>query len=153
MNSAQNIKRLQVIAPQLAVGAATPTSTSVDTAGYDYATFHLILGTVDIAAATLAIQEGDASTSFANITGLIVGTSAVFNSTVASVLPASSDSGTITSFRVDLRAGRKRHLKMNLVVAGASSDSFNCCGMCELTRAETVPTTASDMGYLQLLSA
>jgi hypothetical protein len=82
---------------------------------------------------------------YADVTGLIVGTSLQISG-VASALPlaAGGDDG-ITLFHVDLR-DRKRDLKLVATAGDGSGTHTELTAVARLTRAEQVPIDAAGMG-------
>lgn len=150
MIALQNTKFVNLIPPVAIKDNASWTCTEVDTLGYDYATFVVNLGATDIAVATLKVQESNTSGSgFADVTGLVFGTSNNIAGS-ASTLPAATDDDKIFVFEIDLRKGRKRYLDL-VATAGNGTAGTYASGIAILSRGENCPVTAADRGASQIL--
>ena len=110
MISAQNTKWVSVTPPAAIVDNASLTTASIDTAGYEYCEIFLYLGATDIAMTALKVQESDNDSSYADVTGLVYGTSNGISGS-ASTLPSATDDNKCFKFEIDLR-GRKRYLDL-----------------------------------------
>lgn len=142
-------KVIQVIAPTAINDNSAWTTVEVDSAGWSYAQFFFMLGSNDIAVATLKLQESDASGSgMTDIPGLVFGTSN--NDTGStSTLPASDDDNLIFSLELDLSI-RKRYLDLSAVNGNGALGGF-AAAWAVLSRGSEVPVTASDRGISQVL--
>ena len=149
MIHAQNTKTINVIPPVAIKDNTSWTTTEIDTLGYDYAVITVNLGATDIAMAALKVQESDTSGSgFADVTGLVFGTSTnIAGST--SALPTATDDDDNFKFEIDLR-GRKRYLDL-VATAGNGTTGTYASAVCELSRATNVPQTAAERGCNQIL--
>lgn len=148
MNHAQRSKLVIVTSPQAIINNASATTASVDTLGFDYVKFTLILGATDIALTALKVQEADADSGYADVTGLVYGTSTNTAGTT-STLPSATDDNKGFSFLVDMR-GRKRWLDLVLTVGSGSTGAYVTV-IAELYRGESIPSTAALRGMAQEL--
>lgn len=130
----QNSKFVSITPPAAIVDNASLTTAAIDTLGHDYLTVTLYLGALDIAVTAFKLQEADADSGYADITGF----------TFASALPAATDDNKAYTFFVDLR-GRKRWIDvvatMGDGVAGTYAAVFGY-----LSNSEVAPTSASERG-------
>lgn len=149
MIQAQQAKMVAVTVPVAIVDDASYTTIEVDTKGFRYCTYYVMLGASDIAMAAFAVTESDtAGSGHANITGAIFGTS---NNTggSASTLPSATDDGLIFAVEIDLR-GRKRYLDLTLTAGDGTAGTF-AVAWAELTREEDGTATAALRGCSQIL--
>ena len=148
MNHLQVTKVINVIPPVAIVDNASWTTTEIDTKGYDYATIVINLGASDVAAAALKVQESDTSGSgFADVTGLVYGTSTDISGSTSSLPGTTND--TVWMFEVDLR-NRKRYLDVVATAGNGTSGTF-ASGVCLLSRAKNHPQTATERGVANVL--
>lgn len=141
-------KVVSVTPPAAIVDNASYTTASIDTLGYDYAVINVYLGATDIAMVALKVQESDTDGSYADVTGLVFGTSN--NDTgSASTLPSATDDNKFFSFFIDLR-GRKRYLDV-VATAGDGAAGTYAAIWAEMWRAAEAPRTAAQAGYSQRL--
>ncbi len=150
MNPAQHDKFVKITPPQAIVDNDSWTTTTLDTAGFDYARIIVHLGASDIAMVALKVQESDDSgmSGAADVTGLVFGTSTnVAGST--STLPSATDDNKFFAFEIDLR-GRKRYLDL-VATGGDGTAGTYLTAFAILSRAENRLLTASDRGISQIL--
>lgn len=138
--------KLVVVTPPAAILDNTAiTTTAVDTNGYAWATFYVLLGATDIAMAALKMTESDASGSgYTDITGLDYSTDGT--------LPSATDDNKIFAFDIDLRGGRKRYLDV-VATAGDGTAGTYCAIWAVLHRASELPSSAADRGLAATLLA
>jgi len=149
MIPAQAAKWAVAVAPGVIKDNAAFTATEIDTKGFKHCTIAIQVGATDIAMAVLKVQESDTSGSgFADVTGLVYGTS-TNTAGDTSALPTATDDNDIFLFDIDLR-GRKRYLKV-AATAGDGTNGTYLSGMALLTQAEIGPTTAAGKGANQVL--
>jgi len=147
----QYTKMSIVTAPAAKIDNTSASTTEIDTKGYDYAQFLVVVGDMTADLTALAITESDSSgTGHSNVTGAVFGTSTNSAGSTSS-LPAATDDNKI--FIVDLAlTGRKRYLDVTCTVGtGSSADGDYITILCRLSRAEETPNTASERGVTQLL--
>lgn len=152
MNYLQNCKVVNVIPPVAIVDDASWTTTEIDTKGYDACAIYINLGATDIAAVALKVQESDTSGSdFADVTGLVYGTSTLpaVDGGATSSLPSADDDGKVFAFFIDLK-GRKRYLDVVATAGNGTAGTF-ASGIAVLYKAEQAPTTATDKGLVAQL--
>ena len=126
----------------------SPSTTTVDTNGWDYAQIKFFYGASDIALTALKVQESDDDSTYADVTGLIWGTSTnVAGST--STLPSATDDNKIFTFDIDMR-GRKRYLKLVYTVGNGTTGAY-ATAVCTLGRAKDGPSTAAERGAAEVL--
>lgn len=149
MIHAQNEKTVIVTAPGALLDNASATTTEIDTLGYDYCKIKVILGATDIALTALKVQESDTSGSgFADVTGLVYGTSENIAGDT-SALPSATDDNKVFGFEIDLKA-RKRYLDVVATVGNGTNGAYVAI-IAELSRAKDEPVTASERGYGDIL--
>lgn len=150
MIHAQNCKTVAVTPPAAIIDNASATTASIDTLGYDYLKVVVHLGATDIAMTALKLQNSDTDGSYADVTGLVFGTS-TNTAGSTSTLPSATDDNKFFVFFVDLRAsGGKRYYDL-VATCGDGSTGTYLAAWAELWRAEDVPTTATDRGNSQEL--
>lgn len=147
-------KLVSVTPPAAIIDNASAVCNAVDSLGFRYARYVFHFGAMDIAVSALKIQESDTLTnattlaSAADITGAIFGTSN--NDTgSASTLPSATADNLFFTVEIDLR-GRKRYLNPVLTLGDGAAGTY-VAAWCELSRGETVPTTAAQKGVSQNL--
>lgn len=148
MNALQSCKYVNVTPSAALLDNASATTNSVDTLGYSHATFLISLGATDIALTALKLQEADADSGYADVTGAIFGTSADPTGTTTT-LPASTDDNKIYAIFVDLR-GRKRWLDMVITFGDGTVGGYVAC-TCILQGADQQQHTAAGMNLAQYL--
>jgi hypothetical protein len=144
MNQSQFNKFVSITPPAAIVDNASYTTTSIDTAGFEYLEVFVFLGATDIAMTALKLQESDTDGSYADVTGLIYGTSAGIAGTTAA-LPIATDDNKCFKFEVDLR-GRKRYFDL-VATAGDGSTGTFLTAFALLSRASDHPVSASERGF------
>lgn len=144
----QRKKRLWITTPAAIIDNAAATTTAVDTNGFDYAEIVVGFGTMDIAVTTMKVQTSDTDGSYADVTGLVYGTS-TNTAGSASTLPAADADGLFFSFFIDLRKV-KRFLDLSLTLGDGSSGTYVCAWI-DLWRAEDMPHNAATRGHSQEL--
>lgn len=135
-------KVVMVTAPTALVDDAAVTTSTIDTAGYDYATIVCYVGTTDIAMTALKVQESDASnmgsavdidaTDFSDATQKDIDGNAL-------ALPAADADGTFRIIGIDLRT-RKRYLDL-VANAGNGTSGTWFYAFAILERAKVSPST------------
>ena len=135
-------KLVSITPPAAIVDAASYTTASVDTLGYDYARINVYLGATDIDMTALKIQESDddgSSDAYADVTGLVAS-----GATGDGRLPQDDDDNKFFSFFIDLR-GRKRYLDLVATAGNGAAGTF-LAAWAELSRAKEGPQTAAQQG-------
>lgn len=149
MNELQKTKFLIVISPAAIKDNAAWTTNEIDTLGWDYLTIVFFTGATDIALAALKVQESDTSGSgFADVTGLICGTSTTIDG-VTSALMSATDDNKITVFEIDLR-GRKRYIDLSATAGDGTSGTY-AAAIAMLSRGKDAPVTATERGCDEIL--
>lgn len=144
----QDTKFVSVTPPQAIYDNASLTTASIDTKGYGYARIYVYLGATDIAMTALKVQESDTDGSYADITGLVYGTSSnIAGST--SALPSASDDNKCFLFEIDLR-GRKRYLDL-VATCGDGAAGTYATAWCILSHGSDAPVSASERGFGDIL--
>jgi hypothetical protein len=125
---------------------ASFTVTSTDTLGYSKATFVFALGASDIAMAALKLQESDDDSSYADVTGLVYGTSTnIAGST--SALPSATDDNKIYLLHIANLSGRKRYLKLVATAGDGATGTFgSAIAILENADVQTFDTTGYNVG-------
>lgn len=151
MRQQQHDKFVSVTPPGALVDDASLTTASIDTKGYAYCRIFCRLGATDIAMTALKVQESNddgSSDAYADVTGLVYGTSTdIAGST--SALPSATDDNKCFSFEIDLR-GRKRYLDVVATVGNGSVGGYYDV-FALLSHAQSVPVTKTERGYGNVL--
>ena len=149
MNQLQNTKLVSITPPAAIVDNASYTTASIDTQGWDYMQVVVYLGATDIAMTALKLQESDTDGgSYADVTGLVFGTSSnIAGST--STLPSATDDNKFFVFDVDLR-GRKRYFDLVATAGDGTAGTF-LTAFAILSRGKDQPVTAAERGASQIL--
>ena len=148
MNEAQHAKWLSVTPSAAIVDNASPATVSIDTLGYDYLEVICYFGAMDIAATVLKLQSSDTDGSYADVTGLVWGTSAnIAGST--STLPSATDDNKIFLFQVDLR-GHKRWFDLAVTLGDGSAGTY-FVALARLSKSKQPITTAAQAGAAEIL--
>lgn len=148
MNYAQTGRLVSITPPAAIVDNASYTTASIDTQGFDYLQVVVYLGATDIAMTALKLQESDTDGSYADVTGLVYGTSANTGGST-STLPSATADNSFFLFEVDLK-GRKRFFDL-VATAGDGSTGTFLAAFAILSRAKDVPVTAAERGASQIL--
>lgn len=140
MTAIQNCYFLNVTPPAAIVDNAAFTTQEVDTVvngvKYDYVTFLVIFGAMDIAVTALKVQGGNTSGSLSDIVGTVGGT--------AFTLPSSTSDNTIWSISVDTRQ-KGRYFDLNLTGGDGAAGTYATV-LAILSNAKEVPITAAAKG-------
>lgn len=154
MSPFTHYKAVRCIDPQV-VDNATATSYVIDTLGTVETHFVFTVGASDIAMTTLKVQESDSITDAttldtgADITGLVLGTSADPIDGTTSALPSATDDGKHFAFSVK-NQGRKRYLQVIAVAGNGTTGVALSCVAYKLT--EEGPATSAERGYSEHLT-
>ena len=127
---------------------ASPTTNSIDTKGWDYLEVYVVFGAMDIAMAALKLQSSDTDGSYADVTGLVSGTSLNIAGET-STLPIDTRDNTIYGLQVDLR-GQKRYFDLVITTGNGDAGTY-VMAIARLSRGKDMPTTAAEMGLLECL--
>lgn len=148
MIATQSQKIVAITAPAAIVDASGFVTAALDTNGWDYCTIVVQLGATDIAMAALKVQTSDTDGSYADVTGLIYGTSANSAGSTSTLPAADSDAG-LFAFHIDLRKV-KRYLDV-VATAGDGSAGTYMSAIAILSRGTDAPSTATGRGFAQEL--
>lgn len=144
----QDFKAVIAVSPQVRKDDAAWTATAIDTKGYEYCTILFQIGATDIAMAGLSVTHSDTDGSYTALTGAVFGTSTDIAGNTSS-LPGSDQSDTIVRVDIDCKTA-KRYLKVSATAGNGSAGTYlSAVGL--LSRANSVPVTASQMGCAQVL--
>lgn len=126
-----------------AVGATATATLTVDTLGYDYASFVVTRGnnSSTVFANVLKVEESDDNSSYSNVTTLVGGGTGGF--TMPTIAASATASAAIVKIDVDTKA-KKRYLKLSYT-PGAS---VTCGISARLSRPEVAPASASEAGVV-----
>jgi hypothetical protein len=141
MIHAQN-ERLVGDVSTAAVGATATATLTVDTLGYDVASFAVLRGNnaSTVFANVLKVEESDSqSTGYTDVTGLVGGAASGF--TMPTIAASATASAAVVKLDVDTKA-RKRYLRL----AYTPGVSVTCSLSARLSRAENSPANASEVG-------
>lgn len=151
MNHAQNTKVVQIVPPQAIVDNASWTPTIIDTLGFEHCQIIVQLGATDIAMAALKVQESDddaAADAYADVTGLVVGTSANIAG-ATSALPSATDDNKFMIFDINCMK-RERYLKLVATAGDGSAGTF-ISALAILSRPKQGVATAAQRGADEIL--
>jgi hypothetical protein len=153
MNEAQHAKWVNLLTDQTKDNDSF-TAVELDTKGFSYAEIAAIFQNVPANVAALSVQEADALVGdggvYADVTGLIVGTSNTIAGATSALPTAAAGDDKITLFQIDLR-DRKRYLKLVATAGNGAGTATELTAVARLSRAESVPVTAAGMGASQVL--
>lgn len=148
MNAEQQNKFVSITPPGAIIDDASATTASIDTNGWDYLTVVCYFGAMDIAATALKMQSSDTDSSYADVTGLVYGTSTDIAGSTSS-LPSATDDNKFFIFEIDLR-GQKRYWDLVATLGdGAAGTYFTAFGI--LSRGKNGPVTATERGVANVL--
>lgn len=123
----------------ISVTTAASASGTIDTEGFNHATFLTILDTAATNPTALVLGEGDVTDSFTDITAFVGDT--------AYTIPAvDTDDPQIVRFEVDLTA-RKRYLEL-AVTTGITQV---LAAVCVLSKASILPDSNSEWGVSEMV--
>lgn len=124
-----------------AVGATATASLTVDTVGYDYASFTVMRGNnaSTVFANVLKIAESDDNVSYTDVTALVGGGSGGF--TMPTIAASATASAAVVKLDVDTKA-RRRYLRLSYT----PGVSVTCAIAARLSRPEVAPANASEAG-------
>lgn len=125
-----------------AVGATATATLTVDTVGYDYASFTVMRGNnaSTVFANVLKVEESDSqSTGYADVTGLVGGAASGF--AMPTIAASATASAAVVKIDVDAKA-RKRYLRLSYT----PGVSVTCAIAARLSRPENSPANASEAG-------
>lgn len=151
MITAQNTKVVPIAFSEAITDDDSITTASVDLKGWDYAQVFVYVGTTDIALTALKIQQSDddaSSDAYADVTGLVFGTSDnIAGST--STLPSATDDDSFFIFDIDARK-TERYIDLVATVGNGSAGGW-VHAFAILSRGEDSPVTAAERGASQVL--
>lgn len=146
MQQLQRIKRGIVIAPAAITDNASFTTNEIDTAGFGQLAVHVIVAATDIAFTALKLQSSNTSGSgFADITGLVYGTSTLPETGATSALPTATDDNKIFSFYLNLDGKHGRYVDLVATIGDGAAGGF-AAAWYELTNSETGLSTSASRG-------
>lgn len=124
-----------------AVGATATATLTVDTVGYDYASFTVMRGNnaSTVFANVLKVEESDDNSSYGNVTALVGGGSGGF--TMPTIAASATASAAVVKLDVDTKA-RRRYLRLSYT----PGVSVTCAIAARLSRPEVAPANASEAG-------
>lgn len=124
-----------------AVGSTATATLTVDTIGYDYASFTVVRGNnaSTVFANVLKIEESDDNSSYANVTALVGGGAGGF--TMPTIAASATASAAVVKLDVDTKA-RRRYLRLSYT----PGVSVTCAIAARLSRPEVAPANASEAG-------
>jgi hypothetical protein len=150
MNHLQATKVVALYNPAAASTTGAYTTVACNRTGFDTARIVVQLGAIAADMTALKLTESDDDSSYSDVTGLVFGTSSnIAGST--SALPTTTTDEAFYVFDVDLRP-RKKYIKL-AATAGTNAGGTYMSALAILSRAHTVPDTASEMGASQVLRA
>ena len=149
MNHLQATKLVNLTPPAAIVDNTSLTVAELDTNGFDYVRYVLMMGATDKALTACVITEADVSaTSHANVTGLIYGTSTNLAGSTSS-LPSATDDNGFFVWDIDLRY-RKRYLDATITIGDGTAGGYFAV-FAILSRAKEAPATATQCGCKDIL--
>jgi hypothetical protein len=137
MRTALNQKFVNVTPPAAIVDNASFTTAELDTLGFRFVTYLIVLGATDIAVAALKLTESDtAGSGHADVDGTDYSTDGT--------LPSATDDNKIFAIHVDLR-GRKRYLDLTFTAGDGTAGTFGTV-IAVLSDPEIMRSSATDRG-------
>jgi len=147
--NAQLTKLVNLTPPAAIVDDASLAVAELDTLGYDYCEFIVILGATDIALTALTLTESDsAGTGHGNITASIWGT-ADNHVGSTSTLPSATDDNGFFKYEINL-TNRKRYIDATITVGDGTAGGFYTV-IAILSRAKESPSTAAQAGCKEII--
>jgi len=140
MNDALNQRTVIVTPPAAIVDNAAFVTAPVDTFGYRYVTFEVVLGALDIAIAALKLRHSDddgVADAYVDVDG--------GDYSVDGTLPSATADNGIVAIHVDCR-GKRRFLDLSFTGGDGSAGTYACV-LARLSRGETFARSAADRGY------
>jgi hypothetical protein len=137
-------KHVAVTNPGAIVDNAAFTTATIDTRGFAFLTFVVVLGALDIALAAFKLRESDAD----DMSGAADVEGADF-SVAPATLPAATDDNKLYAIHVNLK-GRKRYLDLTLTGGDGTAGTF-ASATAILSQASEVPASAEARGFAQEL--
>lgn len=145
MQVLQNLKVVKVTPPAVIVDAASLTTDTIDTKGWDEALFIVELGATDIAMTALKVQESDDS----GMSGAEDITGADFSVSPATLPSATADN---TQFGVHVKLGGSRKRYLDVVATGGDGSAGAYISVYViLSKGKEAPDSTSERGFNQLL--
>lgn len=133
---AQNTKTVVSLAPQ-SVASTTPTTTTIDTLGFNYLVVEFSLGANPAALTDFRLTESDTSGSGYSSIAAFTASGTTGNLR----LPQPGDANTVIKYFVNL-AGRKRYIKPEVTTGGTTLIAIKG----ELSRANQSPDSNTERG-------
>lgn len=152
MNPMQTTKLVPIAFSEAIVDDDSVTVADVDLKGWDYCQIAFRLGTTDIAMTALKVQESDddaASDAYADVTGLVVGTSADAYSGSTTSLPGATSDDNFIIFDIDCRKV-ERYVRLVATFGDGTSGGWGHA-FAILSRGENHPQSATERGALNVL--
>ena len=143
MVNAMNQKIVAITPPAAISDNASPTTASIDTKGWDWATIYVHFGAMDIAMAAFKLQQSDTDSNYADITGANFSTGTLTDGTSAALPSATADNG-FWAFQVDLRAV-KRYLDLVITTGDGAAGTY-VTAWAVLSRGSAAPNTFAERG-------
>ena len=140
MRAGLNQKVINVAPPGAIVDNAAFTTAVVDTKGWAFVTFIVILGALDIALAALKLRESDASdmSGAVDIDGADYSTDAT--------LPAATADNNLYAIHVNCTGSRERYLDLSLTGGDGTAGTYATV-IAILSRPEESPKSAAARGF------
>jgi hypothetical protein len=146
--SLQKARYVNAIRPTAIVNNASCTSQVIDATGFAKATVVVSLGATDIALTALKVQHCDTSGgTYADVTGLVAGTSTDIYGT-ASALPSATDDNGVYVFEVNVQ---KPFLKVVATVGNGSTGAY-VSAVALLHSASQAPSSLTGSNALGILA-
>lgn len=152
MSFLQKAKIVKITPPQAIVDNDSWTTTSIDTLGFSHCDIVVHLGALDIAMVAMKVQESNdngSSDAYADVTGLVFGTSNTIAG-VASTLPAATDDNKFYLFSINLQ-GRDRYLDL-VATGGDGAAGTYLTAFAILSNQDEQKYDAASLGYSQVLA-
>jgi len=140
-----NLKFVSVTPPAAINDNTAYTTATIDTLGWDYVTFVVYFGAMDIAMAVLKLTESDDS----GMSGAVDVSGGDFSVSPAT-LPSATDDNHFFAVSVNMNNGRKRYLDLSATAGDGSAGTYAAI-FAILSRGKITPYTASDRGFTQQL--
>lgn len=152
-NALQTIKTVMVVFPQAIkdnaefVGSKDSTPLDVDTAEngvkWNAARVTFAIGATDVSVAEMNVFHSDDDSTYVEIAGLDFATDGT--------VPTATDDNKLFGCDIDLR-DKKRYLRLDFKAGNGTTGTYGCAWI-DLAEPTELPSSATERGYAQILSA
>lgn len=140
MNQVLRQKVVGITPPAAIVDNAAFTTAAIDTKGFAHLQILLYFGAMDIAVASMKVQESDDSgmSGATDITGTVGGTDFT--------VPSATSDNTFWAININLKGNRKRYIDL-VITGGDGTSGTYLAAIAILSRASEEPNSATERGF------